>query len=218
YYTVNGQNFIYRTLGPTQEVACSDFFGAKFKIDITGANAEEKYTSIRNRLIDGLRSLKDPANGASIVDSIYTKDQIYKGPYMATAPDVICMENPDYLFFTLPRTPDLRTIDAGPSPDKTFSGFHQRRGSLGLLGSRVEKGKTVEARVADVTAIILAYLGVPAPREIDGRVPDGIFTSGPSGEITLVKSDISGYRRPAAVSTLGSKAMEKQMRSVGYMQ
>jgi predicted AlkP superfamily phosphohydrolase/phosphomutase len=218
YYTVNGQNFICRTFGNTHEVACSDFFGAKFKLEVSGANAEERYASMRTRLIDALRALTDPTSHASIIDSIYVKEDIYKGPYLGSAPDVICMENPDYLFFKLPQTPDLRTIDAGPRPDMAFSGFHQRRGSLGLLGSRVVKGATVEAKVEDVAAIIMAYLGVPAPREIDGHVPDGIFTSQPSGEIRLVKSNITGFHGQAALSNLGSKEMERQLRSVGYMQ
>ena len=217
-YTVNGQNFLYRTLGATADVACSDFFGAKFKIDVSGSGAEERYTSLRNRLIESLRSLTDPATGTRIVDSIYVKEQIYKGPYLGSGPDIVCLENPDYLFFTLPRTPDSRIIDAGPSPDKTFSGFHRRRGTICLYGKRVEPGKTVEARIVDVAAIIMAYLGVPAPSELDGRVPAGVFTMGPSGEIRLVKSDVSGYCQPGVFTAQGSKAMEKQLRAVGYMQ
>jgi hypothetical protein len=82
----------------------------------------------------------------------------------------------------------------------------------------VEPGKTVEARVVDVAAIIMAYLGVPAPSELDGRVPAGVFTVGPSGEIRLVKSDVSGYCQPGVFTAQGSKAMEKQLRAVGYMQ
>jgi predicted AlkP superfamily phosphohydrolase/phosphomutase len=217
-YTINGQNFLYRTLGATQDVLCSDFFGAKFKIDVSGSGAEERYTSLRNRVVESLRSLTDPATGARIIDSIYVKEQIYKGPYVGSGPDVVCLENPDYLFFTLPRTPDLRLIDAGPSPDKTFSGFHRRRGTIALYGKQVEAGKTVEAKINDVAAIIMAYLSVPAPSELDGHVPAGIFVAGPAGELRLSKSDVSGYIKPGVFTTQGSKAMEKQLRAVGYMQ
>jgi hypothetical protein len=112
----------------------------------------------------------------------------------------------------------VRIVDAGPSPDKAFSGFHRRRGTIGLYGSRVEAGAAVEARIVDVAAIIMAYLGVPAPSELDGRVPAGIFTGGPSGGLALVKSNVTGYRQPSAVSAQGSKSMENQLRAVGYMQ
>jgi predicted AlkP superfamily phosphohydrolase/phosphomutase len=218
YYIVNAQNFLYRTLGATQEVACDDFFGAKFKIDVSGPNAEERYAGIRDRLIGGLKALKDPATGASIVDSVYVKNQIYKGAYLATAPDVIALENPDYLFFTLPRTPDLRVIDAGPSPDKAFSGFHRRRGALGLFGKHVLPGHGVEAKIEDVTAIIMAYLGVPAPSELDGRVPEDVFQPGDGGEVRLLKSGESGYRKPSGTAGQDTKAMEKQLKAVGYIQ
>jgi hypothetical protein len=128
------------------------------------------------------------------------------------------MENPDYLFFTLTKTPDLRVIDAGPNPSMAFSGFHRRWGSIGLFGNRVLPGKTPKAKVEDVTAIILAYLGVPAPREIDGRVPADVFTDEPGAEVRLLKSTESGYLKPSGSAGQDAKALEKQLKAVGYIQ
>ena len=218
YWTVNAQNFIYRTLGPTREVVCADFFGAKFKMDVTGPNAEERYKSIRDRMIEGLRTFEDPARGVRIIDSIYVKEQIYTGPYLSKAPDIVCLENPDYVLFTLSRTPDLRVIDAGPAPDRAFSGFHRRRGTIGLYGSQVLAGQAFEARIVDITAIILAYLGVPAPSELDGRVPVQVFKNDLSPGLNLAKSNETGFRRPDLFVAQDSKAMEKQLRAVGYIQ
>ena len=216
YYTVNSQNFLYRS--GIKDVACSDFFGAKFKINVSGPDAEERYTSVRNRLIDALRDLKDPSSGASIVDSIYVKEDIYKGPYVSSAPDVVCLENPDYLMFTLPGTPDLRLIDGGPSPDKAFSGFHRRQGTIALFGKAVAAGQRFDGRIVDVAPIIMAYLGVPAPSETDGRVPAQLFLSDQAARLNVARSSESGYVRPTLVSTQDSKAMEKQLRAVGYIQ
>jgi len=218
YYTVNGQNFLYRTVGATQDVLCADFFGAKFKIDVSGPGAEERYASVRTRLIDGLKALKDPTNGTPIVDSIYVKEEIYKGPYLSAAPDVVCLENPDYLFFTLPRTPDLRVIDAGPSPDKAFSGFHRRKGTVAMFGKTVAAGQRFDGRITDIAPIIMAYLGVPAPAETDGRVPAQLFVTDPGVPLNLARSSESGYVRPNLVSSQDSKAMERQLRAVGYIQ
>jgi predicted AlkP superfamily phosphohydrolase/phosphomutase len=218
YYTINSRNFLQRTLGTTDDVACSDFFGAKFKIDVSGPSAEERYLSIRNRLIEGLRTLEDPVNGGRVVDSIYVKQDIYTGPYVSSAPDIVGLEKPGYLFFSLQKTPDLRLMDRGPAPDKAFSGFHRRRGSLGLYGDRVAGGQSVDARIIDVTPIILSYLGVPAPSEMDGRVPAGIFKEDPTSPIRLVKSDIPGYKRPTGLASQDSEKIEKQLRAVGYIQ
>lgn len=218
YYTINANNFIQRTLGSVEGVRCADFFGAKFKIDVSGPNAEERYLSIRNRLIDGLKSLEDPVRGGPVIDSIYVKEDIYTGPYMSGAPDVLCLEKPGYLFFTLPKTPDLRLIDSGPAPDKAFSGFHRRRGTIGMYGKYVKPGQSIEARITDIPAIILAYLGVPAPGDIDGRVPPTVFSDDTAGRITLVRSHQSGYRRPTGLSTQDTQTIEKQLRAVGYIQ
>jgi predicted AlkP superfamily phosphohydrolase/phosphomutase len=218
YYTINSNNFIQRTLGTTDNVKCADFFGGKFKIYTSGPNAEERYLSIRNRLVEALRTLEDPVRGGAVVDSIYLKEDIYCGPYLSNAPDVLCFERPGYLFFSLPKTPDLRLVDAGPQPDKAFSGFHRRRGTIGLYGKYVKPGQVIEARIVDVAAIIFSYLGVPAPGELDGKVPAAVFTDESAGAIRLVKSEEPGYCRPTGMAAQDSETMEKQLRAVGYIQ
>jgi predicted AlkP superfamily phosphohydrolase/phosphomutase len=218
YYTINANNFIQRTMGTTDNVKCADFFGGKFLIDASGPGSEERYISIRKRLIEGLKDLKDPVLGTAVIDSIYVKEDIYVGPYLSTAPDVLCFEKPGYLFFTLPKTPDLRLLDSGPSPDKAFSGFHRRRGTFVAFGKYVTQGKTIEARITDVAAIIYSYLGVPAPRDLDGKIPASLFRNEEAGALHLVKSNEPGYRRPTGLSSQDSDKMEKQLRAVGYIQ
>ncbi len=218
YYTINTNNFIQRTLGTTENVHCADFFGGKFMINVDGPNAEEKYLSIRNRLIEGLRSLKDPVRGDAIIDSIYLKEEIYTGPYVSSAPDVLCFERPGYLLFSLPNTPDLRLLDGGPQPDKGFSGFHRRRGTLALMGKHVRPGAEGDARIVDIAAMIFSYLGVPAPGELDGKVPAALFKDESAGAMRLVKSDEPGYKRPTVLANQDSEKMEKQLRAVGYIQ
>jgi predicted AlkP superfamily phosphohydrolase/phosphomutase len=218
YYTINSYNFLLKTLGPVPEVMCADFYGAKFKIAASGPGAEEKYASLRNRLTAGLKALKDPILGAAIIDSVYSKEDIYKGVYLGLAPDVVAEEKDGYLFFTLPRTSDLRLFDAGPSPDRMFSGFHRRRGVIGLYGKNVRPGAAVEARIMDVAATIMGYLGAPAPAELDGRVPTGAFIAEAAQRIVPEPSGRSGYRKPRGLTSQDSKRIEKELRAVGYIQ
>jgi hypothetical protein len=218
YYTINANNFIQRTVGSTDNVICGDFFGGKFKIEVSGPGAEERYASIKRRLIEGLRQLKSPLDGTAIVDSIYLKDEIWTGPYLSQAPDIYCMEKPGFLFFTLPKTPDLRLLDSGPSPDKAFSGFHRRDGTLGLYGRYVRPGQEVDGRIVDIPAMIMAYLGVPAPAELDGKIPDRAFLEEASEGIRLVKGPDPGYIKPVGLSGQDSEKIENQLRSVGYIQ
>jgi predicted AlkP superfamily phosphohydrolase/phosphomutase len=218
YYTLNSHNFIQRTLGSTDNVICTDFFGAKFRIEVSGPEAEERYLSIRRRLVEGLRQLKDPVRGTAVVDSIYLKEDIYTGPYMSVAPDILCIEKPGYLFFSLAATPDLRLLDAGPNPDKTFSGFHRRRGTIGLYGDYVRSGQALDARIIDIPAIILAYLGVPAPADMDGHLPRQAFVEETPVSLELVRSEETGYHRPTGLSNQDTEKIEKQLRAVGYIQ
>jgi predicted AlkP superfamily phosphohydrolase/phosphomutase len=218
YYTINARNFAYRTTGSADEVLCADFFGGIFKIDVTGRNADEKYASIRKRLVESLSQLKDPDRDIAMIDSVYVKDDIYRGPYLGKAPDVICLEKSGYLFSRLPRTADLRLLDRGPNPLWAHTGYHRRKGSIGLYGPAVRPGASVEARITDVTPTILAYLGVPIPAEVDGKVPEAAFKPDVLGRMHLARSDESGYRKPAGLSPQDTKKIEKQLRSVGYIQ
>jgi predicted AlkP superfamily phosphohydrolase/phosphomutase len=218
YYIVNSSNFIAHTFGPTSDITCADFFGCKYRIVTSGLNAEERYTSLRSTLVSSLVALEDPQRGAKILDSVYVKEQIYRGPYIGSAPDVVGLERDGYLFFKLPPTPDRRLFDAGPNPDRMFSGFHRRFGVLGLYGKCVSPGLAFKARIIDVSPIIFAYLGVPAPFAIDGKVPAGIFIGEASGRTAVVRSPDPGYRRPHGLTSQDSKRIEKQLRAVGYIQ
>jgi predicted AlkP superfamily phosphohydrolase/phosphomutase len=218
YYIVNTRNFLQRTLGNTEDVLCADFFGSKFKIDVSGRNAEEKFGSIRDRLIEGLADLEDPETGLKIIDSIYVKEDIYEGPYVGKGPDVLCLEKPGYLFFSLQVTPDLRLFDRGPSPDRAFSGFHRRMGTLFMYGNTVAPGQEVNARIIDITPTILTYLGVPVPAEMDGTVPRAAFLDEYRERVILVKSEDSGYKKPTGLGSQDWKKIENQLRAVGYIQ
>jgi predicted AlkP superfamily phosphohydrolase/phosphomutase len=218
YYIINTRNFLQRTLGNTEDVLCADFFGSKFKIDVSGRNAEERFDSIRNRLIEGLKDLEDPDRGGKIIDSIYVKEDIYEGPYVSQAPDVLCLEKPGYLFFSLQVTPDLRLFDRGPSPDRAFSGFHRRMGTLMMYGNAVAPGVHVDARIIDITPTILTYLGVPVPAEMDGSVPSSALKSDFADRVILVRSEESGYKKPTGLNGQDWKKIENQLRAVGYIQ
>ena len=218
HYTINARNFAYLTTGTADNVLCADVFGGVFKIEVSGRNADERYASIRNRLIEGLRELKDPERGVHMVDSVYFKEDLYRGPYLGKAPDVVCVEKSGYLFSRLPRTSDLRILDRGPNPVWAHTGYHRRRGSLGLYGACIVPGEPVEARITDVVPMVLAYLGVPAPDEVDGRVPEQAFTRETAARLQLAGSGESGYRKPAGLSPQDSDKIEKQLRAVGYIQ
>jgi predicted AlkP superfamily phosphohydrolase/phosphomutase len=217
YRIMNSYNFLFRAVGAAPEVLCADFFGGVFKISATGPGAEERYASLRAKLVRELGALQDPEHGGAVIDSVYLKEQIYTGPYVGQAPDVVCKERPGYLFFTLSRTPDLRLFDAGPNPDRMFSGYHVRRGTLGLFGKHIRPGLAVEARIVDVAPIIYAYLGVPAPAQVDGRVP-AAFDDEIAGQMVLARARESGFRVPRGGGQQDSKRIEKQLRSIGYIQ
>jgi predicted AlkP superfamily phosphohydrolase/phosphomutase len=50
---------------------------------------------LRKEITEALRSLKDPA-GTSVIDRIFTREEIYRGPLADQAPDLVCLPKDGY--------------------------------------------------------------------------------------------------------------------------
>lgn len=54
-------------------------------------------------------------------------------------------------------------------------GEHAREGILVVHGSDVFKGKSLDGNIVDIVPTVLAYLGIPIPRHVDGKVLKNAF-------------------------------------------
>jgi predicted AlkP superfamily phosphohydrolase/phosphomutase len=132
-----------------------------------------EYERLRDQLIGDLRALTLP-DGAPLIEHIWKKEEIYRGAHLDAAPDILF----------LPR--NLETIAFGDFEfgsnkvlEKSFgvSSSHRMNGIFIASGAGIRNiGEFRGAQLIDLAPTLLHLLGLPVPRDVDGRVLTEILT------------------------------------------
>ncbi len=192
-----------------------------------------EYEALRDEISAGLRGLRDPETGQPVFEAVYRREEIYSGPYLEQAPDIVGLLDPTYHIAAVDWRPaggdviaTLGTRRAGTRPAPTdallfvgdLTGQHDMDGILIAAGAGVRRGATVAgAGIVDMAPTILAALGEPIPAEMDGRVIHALFED----PLTVgVSRDAAGAAAEDAgdgYSDAEAEAVAARLRGLGYM-
>lgn len=122
-------------------------------------------------LADRLEQLRDPDTGTPIVRRAYRREDLYSGPYVDKAPDIILDLHDGY------NITNAFFVDDYVTPRDEVRGCHHREGIFVAFGDGVERGKSLTSSpsLMDVMPTALHYLGAGMPADCDGRVLREIF-------------------------------------------
>lgn len=134
---------------------------------------EREWERIREEVITGLKSLKHPETGQSIVAQVYRPEEIYHGPYVSHAPDIIVQCAPGYQLQHGFNAPVIQSAQRSPG---SRSGIHAPEGMALLWGAGIKSAVPFHARIADIAPTVLHAFGLSVP-DMDGRVLDELFDS-----------------------------------------
>jgi predicted AlkP superfamily phosphohydrolase/phosphomutase len=136
----------------------------------------ERYRKLTTELKSKLRELRDPKTGRLLFDIIYTKDEIYSGPYFDLAPDIVFFDSTmTYRAHRLFEFGSRNMI----APDPIYSGSHRMDGILIAGGDSVAQAYDYAgAQLADLAPTILHLLDLPVPSGMDGNVLVNLFKVG----------------------------------------
>jgi len=191
-----------------------------------GIVEESQYRDLCEQIRSRLMALTDPDTGEKIVETVYHRDDVYQGPWVADAPDLL-IHWKDYAYFTkkgLDRegmifSRDL-TIDASSFP---HSGTHRLDGIFIASGPSVRRGDQLsDLRIIDVAPTLLYLLRESLPNDMDGRVRTEIF------EDEFVLGNEPRYHSPAPAGTpaegvaspdsLEDEELRRRLKSLGYIE
>jgi predicted AlkP superfamily phosphohydrolase/phosphomutase len=187
-----------------------------------------EYEEIRNQIATRLESLICPETGKRIVGRIFKREELYHGPEISRAPDIIFEWN-EFLYVHRPsgiylNEPFLEKLDDKAllrSEDTTRpSGIHRDQGILVALGEPFEKKKVIaNARIYDIAPTILYLLDLPIPEDMDGIVLEDIITPAYLHRCPIRKQATSAsvedyYQEFAADET---QAIQERLRGLGYI-
>jgi predicted AlkP superfamily phosphohydrolase/phosphomutase len=232
YQPINGQNFLDAAMpeGNFGAVA-TDNFGVKMAFTVkkdTPVNPQTHRTAVETMelLKRRLQELKDPATGRKVIQKVFSREELYWGPYENKAPHLMGLEEEGYLFWNWYSTPDGMIFPSWEDTvfNQLFSGFHKRNGVLIMAGANVSAGKnSFPAHICDIAPTILYLLGESIPAGMDGRVLDlplaEEYLRDHPVEIRAREARDAPLIEEAADTTAAvNRYIEEQLRAIGYVQ
>ena len=132
------------------------------------------YENVIKSLTEALAQLTDPDDGKKVVTKIYRREEVYHGPFVDDAPDLLInMRN--YSYITRGGY-EFDGDDIFSKPKINHSGNHRLNGVAFFYGNNIKNGfRFPDIQITDFCPTILSILEIPVPEDLDGRVVNGVF-------------------------------------------
>ena len=193
-----------------------------------GAVPPGEYESARDAVIEALNTWRDPVTGQAVVARARRREDVYQGPYVPEAPDIVIEFALDAGYSYAVQGsggrpgPAVRVLDRSEhlgAKGRGMNGTHRPEGVLLLAGPHVRPGVHLhDARIIDVAPTVLHLLGLPVPSYMDGRVLTEALT------LTRIRLSFVGRReggegRPPTPYTPAEEAVvAARLRALGYLE
>jgi predicted AlkP superfamily phosphohydrolase/phosphomutase len=139
-------------------------------INRTIVSDETEYETLRDQLKEDLEGLIHPETEEKVIKKVYKREEIYHGPHVGIAPDLIILPELGYEIVATV-TKDSHIWASLDMHHNKWAGVHRMEGILIMNGPAFKKGLKIDnARIYDLCPTILALKGLPIPNDIDGRV------------------------------------------------
>jgi predicted AlkP superfamily phosphohydrolase/phosphomutase len=127
-----------------------------------------EYERTRDALARDLAALRHPETGEPLVAGVWRREEVYAGPHLADAPDLIVETAAGFHGgFDLERL----VTDVPLAALRNVNGSHTPEGILVAAGGPFRRGVVLDPpSLADVLPTAVHVLGVPLPDDLDGRV------------------------------------------------
>lgn len=176
----------------------------------------EDYETFRDSLIKDLEDLRDPETGERIISSIHKREEVFPGPAMEDAPDLL-LGLRDFGFVS------IKKLSPVVERRREIAGTHHPEGVFLACGPGINKGMALgEMKIEDVAAILLYSLGLEVPEDMEGRVAEGIFTADHLARRPVLIGDaaklVANEGRTENMSEDEKNKIMSQLRMLGYME
>jgi predicted AlkP superfamily phosphohydrolase/phosphomutase len=152
-----------------------------------GTVTRDDYERVRDALAEALAEFTDPATGKRPIGRVVRKEEIFSGPYLDRAPDLLLEPAPLY---SLARSRGL-VEDAD-----WLSGDHRPEGIYAMVGPGVPRGSGPEVALTDYAGQIAEAIGLE---------PDPAWGRGAASEAVRIFSDEE------------ERLVEERLRGLGYL-
>jgi predicted AlkP superfamily phosphohydrolase/phosphomutase len=177
-----------------------------------------EYEAVRDEIERLAFDFRDPQSGRKLIGEVQRREEIYNGPYVDRAPDLILRpKEPSDIFFGLADFGHRDTV----STVYRYTGMHRDYGMLIMSGPGIRQSGEIEgAAIQDLAPTILHVMGLPVPSDMDGRVlvdafEDGYMEAFPPRVVD--PSDAGAMGEELSFTEEGEKEILERLRGLGYM-
>ena len=212
---------------------CNEKFGPSIWINLKGVRPNgivepgAEYEELLAFITKKLYEIKDPETGAQMITRVYRKEEIYSGPCLGNAPDLLIDEWLDLAFHPSRSGGKHRgwPIVTSEKPKgksaREKTGSHRYNGIVLLKGEPFKAGQALAgAQIIDLAPTILHLMGLPVPDDMDGRVLTESLKEEYLARHPVVyrKPDDADETAEPVYSDEDARKVEERLRSLGYLE
>ncbi|MDO8141484.1 MAG: alkaline phosphatase family protein [Candidatus Brocadiales bacterium] len=184
------------------------------------------YNSLVEEIRNHLYQVKDPDTGRKIISKVFTKEELYHGPYEGSAPDIqFLLSEPHYMFSkSLDNAALFKNMDHN---NYAINAHHINSEESAYNAIFMAYGKHIKhtnlnnpPRIMDIVPTALYLMGLPVPEGLDGRplteILDEEFMK--ANRIDYQKIDIYKERDALLLSKEEEEKMREQLKNLGYIE
>jgi len=206
-----------------QTKAYATIFGVNINLkgrEPQGIVTTGEYNELCEILREEMYHLQDPETGEKIVEKVYRREEIYSGPYVDDAPDIV------YLF----KQPSYHTkkdlyssaLFRRISRKEIVTANHLNHTSTGIFLARgpdiKSKGRFDGVHITDIAPMILYLMGLPIPKNMDGRLLWEVLRQGMDTERPPIYVDSEDFQESVeGLSPEEGEMVKEQLRQLGYI-
>jgi predicted AlkP superfamily phosphohydrolase/phosphomutase len=182
--------------------------------EIDGNVAPADYEKVRGEVMDRLANFVDPKTGKKPVKEIYRREEIFKGRFADSAPDILMVPAEGY---------SLTHAKAAYEDADWVSGDHRIEGTIVAVGPNVKPFEQPPALI-DMAPTLVAALEAPTAVKPTGRILHEIvgteahLTEREATEPSTAGAGIPGMGNEGGVSDTEADEMEEHLRGLGYIE
>jgi predicted AlkP superfamily phosphohydrolase/phosphomutase len=180
----------------------------------------DEYEQVREHIIGQAGQLIDPASGQQVIVKAIKREELYQGPHLERAPDIVLILEDDYRGGIEVSSPIVTEVN--PSSLSKLNGEHRMQGILIAHGPTIRRHAEINnAHIIDMAPTILYSLDLPIPNGMDGVVLRDLFSPDhleshaikygedhPLMEIETVESELTPEEE---------EQMKKHLERLGYL-
>lgn len=123
------------------------------------------YERVREAIAASLTALRNPKTGQPVVTRVFRREEVYNGPFLDRAPDLIFEQGPGVHTSGRVGHPDVFSTPEKWRADNVVEGLFLAWGP-----DFAARGRVNGVRIVDLAPTILHLMGVAVPEDVDGRV------------------------------------------------